>query len=78
MIPMPRITPLVEIGRTEAGGARQKILHDRFVGWHAIGGYLMIALLLLHVGGALKHELIDRHAELARMGLTRRRRERRI
>ncbi len=74
VIPTPRITPLVELGRTEEGGVRQKILHDRFVGWHAVGGYLMIGLLLLHVGGALKHEFIDRHAELARMGLPRRRR----
>jgi cytochrome b561 len=29
----------------------------------------MFGLLLLHVGGALKHQWIDRHAELARMGL---------
>lgn len=74
VIPTPRITPLVEMGRTESGAAQQKILHDRFVGWHAIGGYLMIALLLLHVAGALKHEFVDRHAELARMGVSRRRR----
>jgi len=37
------------------------------------GGYIMIALLALHVLCALKHQFIDRVPELARMGLGRRR-----
>lgn len=40
--------------------------------WHEAHEYLafgMIALLLLHVAGALKHQLIDRDNELARMGV---------
>ena len=34
----------------------------------------MLLLLFLHIGGALKHQLIDREPELARMGLGRGRR----
>jgi cytochrome b561 len=33
---------------------------------HATAGLLV---LLLHVAGALKHQWIDKHAELARMGI---------
>jgi cytochrome b561 len=47
----------------------QKTMHDRLVEVHTVGGWLMFGLLLLHVGGALKHQWIDRQAELARMGL---------
>jgi cytochrome b561 len=49
----------------------QKHMHDRFVGLHETGGWIMLGLLLLHVAGALKHQWIDRHAELARMGVGR-------
>lgn len=34
---------------------------------HQTGGYLMIALLILHVGAALKHHFIDRDHVLAAM-----------
>ncbi|WP_271008041.1 cytochrome b [Paucibacter sp. B51] len=34
---------------------------------HSALGYLLIALLLLHVAGALKHHLLDRDATLLRM-----------
>jgi cytochrome b561 len=49
----------------------QKLMHDRFVGLHETGGWIMLGLLLLHVAGALKHQWIDKHAELARMGVGR-------
>ena len=49
----------------------QKLMHDRFVGLHEAGGWIMFGLLLLHVAGALKHQWIDKHAELARMGVGR-------
>jgi cytochrome b561 len=49
----------------------QKLMHDRFVGLHETGGWIMFGLLLLHVAGALKHQWIDKHAELARMGVGR-------
>jgi cytochrome b561 len=49
----------------------QKVMHDNFVGLHSLGALVMIALLLLHVLGALKHQFIDREKELARMGIGR-------
>ena len=49
----------------------QKAMHERFVGVHEAGGWILLALLLLHIGGALKHQWIDKHAELARMGVGR-------
>jgi cytochrome b561 len=52
----------------------QKAMHERFVGVHEAGGWIVLALLLLHVAGALKHQWIDKHAELARMGVGRVRR----
>lgn len=43
--------------------------HDNFVELHSIGGWIMLALLGLHVAAALKHQFYDRHAEFARMGI---------
>ena len=34
---------------------------------------LLLALLVLHIGGALKHQFIDGQSEFARMGIGRRR-----
>jgi cytochrome b561 len=42
-------------------------LHDLFGTVHAGFGYALYALLALHIGGALKHELIDRESVLRRM-----------
>jgi cytochrome b561 len=50
----------------------QKYFHDRWVSYHGLGACLLIGLLLLHVAGALKHQWLDGHAELARIGLGRR------
>ena len=74
VVPMPQITPVQAIGTTPGGVKPQKELHDEFVTWHGLGGYVLIALLLLHIGGALKHEVFDGQAELARMGVGRLRR----
>jgi len=72
VIPLPAITPIANIG-TEPGGVKpQHELHEEFVEWHETGGYLMLLLLLLHVGGALKHQFIDKEPELQRMGLGKR------
>jgi len=49
----------------------QKAMHDRFVGLHTVGAWILFAVLVLHVAGAFKHQLIDKHAELARMGVGR-------
>lgn len=42
-------------------------VHDQAVLLHAIGGWLMIALLVGHVAGALKHQFLDRKPQFARM-----------
>lgn len=72
IVPLPAITPIANIGIEPGGVKPQLILHDEFAEWHKIGGYLMIALLLFHIGGALKHQFIDKEPELQRMGVRRR------
>jgi len=73
LIPMPMIAPIAAIGKEPGGVAPQHVLHDEFVEWHSVGGYLLLALLVLHIGGALKHQYIDGQSEFARMGIGRRR-----
>lgn len=71
VVPLPLIGSVNAIGRTPAGVPEQRALHERIERFHAIGGWVMLALLILHVAGALKHQLVDRQRELARMGLGR-------
>jgi len=71
LIPLPMIAPLEAIGREPGGVAPQRALEEEFVAWHSVGGFLLLALLILHVAGALKHQFIDRQSELARMGIGR-------
>lgn len=42
-------------------------LHEAMGEAHELAAYLTIALIVLHVAGALKHQLIDRNGMLARM-----------
>ncbi len=69
---LPPIEPLQEIGREPAGLPAQRAVHIRFGIAHTTGGFSMVILVLLHVSGALKHQFVDRHPELARMGIGRR------
>lgn len=71
IIPLPMIAPVAKLGATPGGVEPQKELHDTFVYWHAIGSYLLIVLLILHIAGALKHQILDSQPELARMGVGR-------
>jgi cytochrome b561 len=71
---VPLIAPVNELGRTAEGVPEQREAHERIETFHAVGGWIMLLLLFLHVGGALKHQWIDREPELARMGLGRGRR----
>jgi cytochrome b561 len=71
IIPMPTIAPIANIGIEPGGVKPQHILHEEFVEWHEIGGYLMLLLLLSHIIGALKHQFIDKEPELQRMGVGR-------
>ncbi|OLL31877.1 cytochrome B [Burkholderia sp. SRS-W-2-2016] len=47
--------------------ALRESLHDRFGALHTWLGYALYALLAMHIGGALKHEWIDRKSVLKRM-----------
>jgi hypothetical protein len=68
---LPLIGPVNELGRTPQGVPEQRAVHERIETFHAIGGWVMLALLILHVAGALKHQFVDRERELARMGVGR-------
>ena len=45
----------------------KKALHNVLREAHEIGGLALYALVFLHIGGALKHQFIDKHRELQRM-----------
>lgn len=66
---LPLIAPVNAIGSTPEGVPQQRALHDRIETFHLYGGWVMLLLLVLHIGGALKHQFVDRERELARMGL---------
>lgn len=72
IVPVPLIGPVNEIGRTPEGLPEQRALHERIETTHLIGGWIMLALFVLHVAGALKHQFLDREPELGRMGVGRR------
>lgn len=62
LLPWPRIGAIASI-EPQA----REILHDVFGEVHRLFGYLLYALFALHVGGALKHQLVDKEPELQRM-----------
>jgi cytochrome b561 len=45
----------------------KEVLHGQLNWFHEMFGYALFALFILHVGGALKHQFIDKHPELQRM-----------
>lgn len=64
LVPWPRI------GWIEAiEPVTKESLHTLFGVFHTAFGYLLYALLVMHVGGALKHQWLDREPELQRMSL---------
>jgi len=46
---------------------RKEYLHDVLGTMHEVGGYMLIALVILHLAGALKHQFIDGEPEFRRM-----------
>lgn len=64
LVPWPRIGFIESI---EPVG--KESLHTLFGIFHTGFGYVLYALLFLHIAGALKHQLIDRDPELQRMSL---------
>lgn len=66
LVHLPPIGPVAHLDETV-----QKSVNDAFATAHSIGGYLFLALFLLHVAGALKHQFFDGERQLARMGIGR-------
>lgn len=71
--PLPPIAPLANIGAHPDGLEAQHRLHERSAEVHKYLSFIMIALLMLHVGGALKHQILDGGNEIKRMIPPRRR-----
>jgi cytochrome b561 len=46
---------------------RKEQVHSILGNWHETMGYVLIALVLLHIAGALKHQFLDREPLLQRM-----------
>jgi cytochrome b561 len=49
--------------------ATKETMHGLFGAFHTWTGYALYALLALHIAAALKHQFIDKEAEIQRMGL---------
>ena len=62
IVPWPRLGWVME-----TDPVTKELLHDRFGALHAWAGYLLDALVAVHVLGALKHQWIDREPEVQRM-----------
>jgi len=71
LFPLPKLAPIVRIADQPDGEAKIKEAHELFEERHEIAGLAFLALLILHLSGALKHQLIDRQRELGRMGIGR-------
>lgn len=50
---------------------KDKALSDTLFWLHGLGGWLLAGLIVLHVGGALRHWLVKRDGVMARMSLRR-------
>ena len=64
LVPWPRIGLIESIDPVT-----KESLHDLFGTIHTGFGYVLYALLALHIGGALKHQWLDGEPELRRMSL---------
>jgi cytochrome b561 len=62
LVPWPRIGLV-----TGLDPVLKESLHHRFGALHTWLGYALYVLLAMHIGGALKHEWIDRKSVLKRM-----------
>jgi cytochrome b561 len=71
VIPLPKIAPIANIGKGPDGAAKLHEAHETFEERHELAGWIFLGLLVLHIAGALKHELIDKKRQLARMGVGR-------
>ena len=62
LVPWPRMGFIMNLDP-----AVKEPLHDKLGALHTWLGYALYALLAMHVGGALKHQWIDRHSVIKRM-----------
>jgi cytochrome b561 len=62
LVPWPRVGYVMHLPP-----ALKEHMHDVFGAVHTWFAYVLYALLALHIGGALKHDLIDRQSVLRRM-----------
>ena len=62
LVPWPRIGAIMALDP-----ATKLRVHDLFGAGHYYASWALYALVGLHVAGALKHQLVDRHRELQRM-----------
>ena len=69
VFPLPKLAPITQIANQPDGQAKLKEAHELFEERHEAIGFIFLGLLILHIAGALKHQLIDKRRELARMGL---------
>ena len=61
-IPWPRISYIMNIDP-----ATKEHLHRLFGDIHSLLAYVLYALFVLHVAGALKHQFVDKQRQLQRM-----------
>jgi cytochrome b561 len=61
---VPRIAMIADLDP-----AVKESLHTLFGQFHTWAGYALYALVAVHIGAALKHQFIDKEAELQRMSL---------
>ncbi len=62
LVPWPRLGWIMNIEP-----ATKEMLHDAFGLLHEVAAYLLYVLWVAHVGGALKHQFMDKEPELQRM-----------
>jgi cytochrome b561 len=62
LIPWPRIGFVADLDP-----ATKDTLHTVFGNFHTWLSYALYGMVALHIGGALKHQFIDRHPQLERM-----------
>jgi cytochrome b561 len=71
VIPLPKLAPIVHIADQPNGQAKLHDAAELFEARHETMGWILLGLVVLHICGALKHQLVDRRRELARMGIGR-------
>jgi cytochrome b561 len=62
LIPWPRLPWIMNLDP-----GLKETMHDVFGRIHEYFGYLLYVLVVLHIAGALKHQFVDRDAELQRI-----------